>query len=84
MSTVRINGQDVDATDPCALHAALYPVYLKILAGEAHASLSFRDRSISLKGASLAELKEALEDLARQCAAKSGVRRRFAKRVRFV
>ncbi|MDG4895568.1 hypothetical protein P9272_18520 [Mesorhizobium sp. WSM4976] len=84
---VTINGVAVDAEDPCALYQALYAVKLGILAGEHVEELQIQSpvtrELMRVSSTSMAALDQELMRLSQACAAKTGGRVRYAKRIRF-
>lgn len=88
MPDVMINGEAVDAEDPCALYQALYSVKLKILSGEHVEEISLQSpvsrEMMRVSAASIEQLNKELMRLSAACTAKTtGKRSRFAKRMRF-
>lgn len=85
---VTIDGNSVDAEDPCALYQALYAVKLKLLAGDRVEEIEIRSpvnqRRLRVAASNIKALDDELMRLASACSAKSGQRTRFAKRIRFV
>lgn len=90
VDNVRIGGADVqtievDLDDPCAAASALRKIELKMITGGQVVMSRFGDDEVrwSDSASSRARLKELIEDYTRQCAAKQGIRTRYAKRLRF-
>lgn len=84
MDTVEINGVAVDVDDPCAVAKALRKVELAIVSGGGVSMTRFGDEEVRFHAGNLTRLREAIDRYERECAAKSGKRVRFAKRMRFV
>lgn len=88
MTTVKIDGVDVDTDDPCALYQALYAVKLKRLANEQVSEVEIKSpvgqRRMQVATVSLDDLNAELNRLADACQKKtSGKRSRFAKSIRW-
>ncbi|NMG39818.1 hypothetical protein GRZ55_11240 [Chelativorans sp. ZYF759] len=84
MDTVEINGVQVDFDDPCAVAKALRKAELAIVTGSGVATTRFGDDEVRWHAGNLARLRELISQYEGQCAAKTGKRVRFAKRMRFV
>ena len=84
MDTVEINGVQVDFDDPCAVAKALRKAELTIATGGGVATTRFGDDEARWHAGNIARLRELISHYEGQCAAKSGKRLRFAKRMRFV
>lgn len=84
MNTVEINGVQVDFDDPCAVADALRKAELSIVTGGGVATSRFGDDEVRWHASNITRLRELISRYEGQCAAKSGKRVRFAKRVRFV
>lgn len=87
-NNITINGETVDADDPCALYLALYRIKLKRLAGEQVAEGTIRSpvthRQMVYATVPLAELDRELNALKTACEAKTtGKPARFAIRAGF-
>lgn len=88
---VNIGGADVaaiqvDLDDPCAAVKALRKIELQMVTGGQVVMSRFGDDEVrwSDSASSRARLKELIDDYTRQCAAKQGIRTRYAKRLRFI
>lgn len=81
---VKIDDIDVDFDDPCAMARALRKVEIKIVSGAGVVRSKFGDDDVTWSSANLAGLRDLINDSERKCAAKSGNRTRYAKRLRFV
>lgn len=85
---VTIGGASVDVEDPCALYQALYSAKLKLLAGERLEEIEIRSpvnqRRLRVAASNMKAIDDELMRLDTACAAKSGKRLRYAKRMRFV
>lgn len=80
---VVINGVTVDINDPCAVATELRKAELIILTGGGVVRARFGDDDVQFSAASLSSLRGAISRYEDACAAKSGVRHRYAKRMRF-
>jgi hypothetical protein len=81
---VTINGVVVDINDPCAVAAELKKVELIIATGGSVALTRFGQDEVQWTRANLASLQAMIQRYDGQCAAQSGRRIRYAKRMRFV
>lgn len=81
---VVINGVTVDINDPCAVVLELKKVELTIVTGGAVAMTRFGSDEVQWTAANLGRLRELIQRYERDCAARSGQRLRYAKRMRFV
>lgn len=81
---VEIDGAFVDFDDPCAMARALRKVEIKIVSGAGVVRTKFGNDDVQWSNANAAGLRALIEDFERKCAAKSGIRTRYAKRVRFI
>lgn len=84
MTNVVIGGVSVDVEDPCAIVKQLKIVRLQVVTGGSVAMTRFDQDEVRFTPASLPRLDAAISDYEGQCAAKSGRRTRFAKRVNWV
>jgi hypothetical protein len=89
MATVTINGQPVDADDPCALYQALFAAKLRLISGENVEEISLQApdtrETTRFTAANMAALDRELMRLSGLCTAKtSGKPARYAKRMRFM
>lgn len=89
--TVNIGGVnvapiEVDLDDPCAAAKALRQIELQLVTGGGVVKSRFGDDEVqwSDTASSRKRLQELIDDYTRQCAAKQGIRTRYAKRLRFV
>lgn len=80
---VVINGVTVDINDPCAVAAELKKVELIIATGGSVALTRFGTDEVQWTRANLGDLQALIRRYEGQCAAKSGKRLRYAKRMRF-
>jgi hypothetical protein len=85
MANLTLNGQVVDAGDPCALYQALYALKVQLLAGESINEIEVQDpvsqRHTVFTKASIADLDGELLKLATACTRKTtGRPGRYAKR----
>lgn len=82
MSTIRIDGVDVAADDPCALYQALYAVKIRMMVPGSAEELEIRspvtNRRVAFSRGNLAALEQELRLLADACDAKQGRRKRFS------
>lgn len=83
MDMVEINGAQVDFDDPCAVAKALRKAELAIVTGGGVATTRFGDDEVRWHAGNITRLREMISHYEGQCAAKSGRRVRFAKRMRF-
>ncbi|TPK15178.1 hypothetical protein FJ872_19460 [Mesorhizobium sp. B2-5-9] len=81
---VIINGVIVDINDPCAVAAELKKVELIVVTGGGVARSRFGLDEVQWNAANLGRLRELIQRYECACAAKSGKRLRYAKRMRFV
>lgn len=81
---VVINGITVDINDPCAVVLELKKVELTIVTGGAVAMTRFGSDEVQWTAANLGRLRELIQRYEHDCAARSGRRPRYAKRMRFV
>ena len=85
MSTmVTINGVAVDMDDPCAVATELRKVELQVVTGTGVVMTRFGDDEVRWSNANLDRLRDLIGDYERRCNLKSGIRTRYAKRLRFV
>lgn len=79
MATVTINGQTVDADNPCALWQALYAVKLQIISGEVVQEMTLQSpvtrETVIFGPGKLAALEQELGRLHAACQAKQTGRR---------
>ena len=81
---VKIDDVDVDFDDPCAMARALRKVEIRIVSGAGVVRTKFGNDDVQWSNANVAGLRDLISDFERKCAAKSGTRTRYAKRVRFI
>lgn len=81
---VVINGVTVDIDDPCAVATELRKVELILATGGGVALTRFGSDEVQWTRARLADLQGLIQRYENACAAKSGERLRYAKRMRFV
>ncbi|MCG6115094.1 MAG: hypothetical protein MEQ84_07830 [Mesorhizobium sp.] len=84
MDTIEINGATVDFDDPCAVAKALRKVEITIATGGGVQTTRFGEDEVRWHDGNLAHLRQLIARYEGQCAAKTGKRVRFAKRMRFV
>lgn len=80
---VVINGVSVDMDDPCAVATELRKVELQVVTGTGVVMTRFGDEEVRWSNANLGRLRELIGDYERRCSLKSGIRTRYAKRLRF-
>lgn len=84
-TNVIIDGVAVDMDDPCAIATALLVAELKIVTSGGVVMTRFDDNhEVRWGRANLNQLAALRAQYERACAAKSGTRSRYAKRMRFV
>ena len=81
---VEIDGALVDFDDPCAMARALRKMEIKIVSGAGVVRTKFGNDDVQWSNGNIAGLRNLIDDFERKCAAKSGTRTRYAKRVRFI
>lgn len=81
---VVINGVTVDITDPCAVATELRKVELIVATGGSVAMTRFGSDEVQWSTANLKALRDLIAHYEGKCAAQSGKRLRYAKRMRFV
>ena len=81
---VEIDSALVNFDDPCAMARALRKVEIKIVSGAGVVRTKFGNDDVQWSNANVAGLRELIGDFERKCAALSGNRTRYAKRVRFI
>ena len=67
-----------DAYDPCEALKALRPAYFKLVAEGGVQRVTFRDRTVEMRGGDATAMAAIITKLEGECAAKSGQRARFA------
>ena len=67
-----------DDYDPCDALKALRPAYYKLVAEGGVQRVTFRDRTVEMRGGDATAMAGIIRQLESECAAKSGVRTRFA------
>lgn len=85
MADIKINGQAVDADDPCAMYQALYAAKIQMTTGESVTEIEVQDpvsqRRTKFNPASITALDAELLRLSTACSRKTtGRPGRFAKR----
>lgn len=80
---VQIGDDAVDIDDPCAVVAALRKVQLQLAAGGGVVRARFGEDDVQFSASSMSALRDLIGQYEGLCAAKSGRRARFAKRMRF-
>lgn len=80
---VSINGVMVDIDDPCAVVKELRKAELMLASGGGIVRARFGDDDVQFSSASLSALRDLTSRYEGLCAAKSGRRLRYAKRMRF-
>jgi len=81
---VVINGVTVDIDDPCAVATELRKVELVIATGGSVALTRFGSDEVQWTRADIRGIRDLIARYEDKCAAASGTRRRYAKRMRFV
>jgi len=81
---VVINGVTVDINDPCAVATELKKVELIVATGGGVAMTRFGSDETQWTSVNLGRLRTVIQHYDGLCAAKSGKRLRYAKRMRFV
>ena len=81
---VSIDGIDVDFDHPCEMARALRKIEIKIVSGAGVVRTKFGNDDVQWSNGNIARLRELIGDFERKCAALSGTRTRYAKRVRFI
>lgn len=82
-SYVTIGDEQVDMDDPCAVATALRKAELMIVTGSGVVRARFGDDDVQFSVVSMTRLRDLIALYEDRCAAKSGQRRRFAKRIRY-
>ncbi len=67
-----------DTYDPCEVAKAIRPAYMKLLVEGSVQRVTFRDRTVEFGKRDTADLLGLLRQMESECAAKTGVRTRFA------
>ena len=85
---VKIGGTDaqaieIDLDSPCEVAKALRKIELQIVSGGGVVMARFGDDETRWSNANLGRLRDLIDDYERKCAAASGKRTRYAKRLRF-
>lgn len=80
---VTIGDKQVDIDDPCAVATELRIAELMIVTGGGVVRARFGDDDVQFSAVSMTRLRELISLYEDRCAAKSGQRRRFAKRIRY-
>ena len=83
-TNVKIGDDQVDIEDPCAVVTALRKVELSIVTGGGVIRAKFGDDDVQFSTANMSALRDLIDRYERLCAAKTGQRRRYAKRIRFI
>lgn len=83
-SDVIINGVMVDINDPCAVATELRKVELILATGGGVVRARFGEDDVQFSDASSKRLSDLIARYETACAAKSGRRIRYAKRMRFI
>ena len=84
MAMIEIDGASIDASDPCAVLAALQAAELKIVTGGGVIMTQFAEsQEVRWGRADVAQLGTLIQRYERLCESKSGRRSRYAKRMRF-
>jgi hypothetical protein len=81
---VTIDGTEIDLENPCAVASALRKVELKVATGGGVVMTRFGDDEVRWSATNLSGLRDLIADYERRCAAQTGGRTRYAKRLRFV
>ena len=81
---VMIDGTDVDLDKPCDVVRALKRVELKLATGGNVARTSIQGEEVEFTAANLPRLQALIAKYEDQCAAASGQRKRFARRVNWI
>lgn len=81
---VTIDGADVDFDKPCDIARALRKAELKIAAGGGVVRTRFGEDEVQWSQTNAGRLRDLIADYERRCAASSGTRTRYAKRMRFI
>lgn len=81
---IEIDGVEVDLDSPCEVVKALKKVEIKITIGGGVARTRFGEDEVQWSASNLNRLRDLIDDYQRRCDAASGVRSRYAKRLRFV
>lgn len=84
MNQVRVRKAQLDLDDPCKAVKILRGLRIQIIAGGQAETVRYGNDEVRYSRANLAALDKEIERLAAECAAISGGRRRFAKRISFV
>jgi len=82
-SSLTIGGVIVDIDDPCAVLTELRKAELTIATGAAVSMTRFGEDEVRFTEASSSRLSALIEKYEGLCARKSGIRRRFAARIRW-
>jgi len=80
---VQIGDYLVDFDRPCDVATALRKIELSIVTGGGVVRARFGDDDVQFSAANMTALRDLIDRYERLCAAESGKRRRFAKRIRF-
>lgn len=80
---VTINGVTVDISDPCAVAVELKKAEIILATGGSVALTRFGSDEVQWTRANLADIQSLIRRYEAACAAKSGKRLRYAKRMRF-
>lgn len=80
---IKIGDVEVDFDSPCEVARALRKVELQVTTTGAVVRTKFGDDDVQWSQANLGRLRDLIDDYERKCAAASGTRTRYAKRLRF-
>ncbi|MGR3576990.1 MAG: hypothetical protein ACU0CF_19790 [Sagittula sp.] len=80
---VQIGDDQVDIEDPCAVVIALRKVELSLVTNGGVIRARFGEDDVQFSASNLSRLRDLMDRYERLCAAKSGKRVRYAKRIRF-
>jgi hypothetical protein len=80
---VQIGDDQVDIGDPCAIVTALRKVQLQLVSGGGVVRARFGEDDVQFSASSMSALRDLIGHYEGLCAAKSGRRARYAKRIRF-
>lgn len=82
-SYVTIAEEQVDVDDPCAVASALRKAELMIVSGGGIIRARFGEDDVQFSTGNMSRLRDLIALYEGRCAAKSGERRRYAKRIRY-
>ncbi len=86
MTEIRIQGQIIDTSDPCAVAQKLQAIRLTIIAGGQAERVRFGEEEVTYSSANIALLEREIAKFENACVLKNGgvpKRRRYARRFRF-